>query len=116
MKLIKNKILPFGRFYAINLYGCLFYKGKDPNQITLNHELIHEEQAKDFCKWKPLGYTIYYLIYCIVWLIELIRPPYNKAYSDSCFEKEAYLNQNNLDYIKFRKRFACWNKKYWKNK
>lgn len=48
--------------------------------------------------------------------VEIIRPPYNYAYKDICFEKEAKQNQMNLDYLVTRKSFSCFGKKYWTNK
>ncbi len=49
MKIIKNSIIPFGNFKAINLFGIVFYKGKALSEKTLNHEAIHTRQMKELC-------------------------------------------------------------------
>ena len=40
--------------------------------------------------------------------IELILPPYTSAYKDSPFEREAYANQRNPNYLATRPLFAWW--------
>lgn len=127
MKIKYSSIIPFHGFLCINLYGTLYirkeYKDKwesdwyaTKRKQTINHELIHTAQAKDLCKVIWIGYTIFYLLYFLFWLVEIIRPPYNYAYKDICFEKEAKQNQMNLDYLVTRKSFSCFDKKYWTNK
>lgn len=46
------------------------------------------------------------LLYVLAWFVELVLPPYNSAYKDSPFEREAYLNQNNPEYLANRPLFA----------
>lgn len=46
MIIIKNKIIPFKGFSAIYLFGLLFTK-KELSRTEINHELIHERQAKE---------------------------------------------------------------------
>lgn len=115
MKAIKSSWFPFGKFYAINLFGTLIYKGhRFPSRRVINHELIHEAQALDFCKIKFIGYILFYIVYCIAWIVEFVKPPYNKAYSDICFEKEAKMQELNYLYLKSRKRFSCFKNRYLK--
>lgn len=38
--IVKNKIIPFNGFKAINLFGIIFVK-KNLNNIDINHERIH---------------------------------------------------------------------------
>lgn len=72
----------------------------------VNHENIHKEQIKDFglpfCWCKPLqilfGGILFYIIYFLEWLMHLMLHP-SRAYSSISFEKEAYRNQKDLDYI-----------------
>lgn len=117
MKIKQSKWFPFGNFYAINWFGTIYYKSEDSLTLsTYNHERIHDAQAMDFCKWRIPAYLIYYLIYVLCWLIELVRPPFNRAYRDICFEKEAKENQYDSSYLSKRKRFAGLNKIYWINK
>ena len=49
MKIIYNRLIPFGRFFAINLFGVLFVKGRKEQvtEVDLNHELIHTAQMKE---------------------------------------------------------------------
>lgn len=127
MKIKYSSIIPFKGFLCINLYETLYVRKeakerwesdryKYQREETINHELIHEAQARDFCKVLWIGYTIFYLVYFILWLVELLRPPYNSAYKDICFEREAKFNQMNLDYLATRTKFACFTEQYWKNK
>ena len=94
MKIKYSSIIPFKGFLCINLYGTLYVRkeakerwesDRFQREETINHELIHEAQARDFCKVLWIGYTIFYLVYFILWLVELLRPPYNSAYKDICF-------------------------------
>lgn len=102
MKIIRNKLLPLKGFAAINLFGILFVR-KD-SKITdrlLNHEAIHTAQMKE------LGYIPFYILYLIEWFIKLIinKLDNNKAYKSISFEREAYNNQNNSEYLKNRKNY-----------
>ncbi len=101
MKIIYNKIIPFGKqFYAINLFGVLFAKGPC-NKITINHESIHTAQIKE------LGYIFFYIIYLMEWLVRIIQyRGYVRGYENISFEREAYSNQYNLQYLKKRKRYS----------
>ena len=99
MRVIKTKHFPFGGYKAINLFGIVFTKGELSNR-ELNHEAIHTEQMKE------LGYIFFYIWYFIEWLLEVLLPPYNKAYHDISFEEEAYNNENNPNYLKSRKRYS----------
>ena len=101
MPVIKNKFLPIGKnFYAINLFGIIFSKG-ECNIITLNHEKIHTRQMLE------LLIIPFYLLYVFEWLIRLLQyRNFYKAYSNISFEREAYSNQKNLNYLKKRKLFS----------
>lgn len=108
MKLAYSKWIPFKGFYAITLFGFIVrrekYKNKPIDPITYNHESIHEAQAYDFgIGW--FGYIIFYIWYFIEWLVRLITNP-RHAYKNINFEKEAYENQYNLDYLITRKKFS----------
>ena len=56
--------------------------------------------------------TVPLVIYVLVWLVEVILPPYDRAYYDSPFEREAYMNEGNPDYRPGL--FSVW--KYFKRK
>lgn len=103
MKIIYNKIIPFGKkFYAINLFGILFSKGPC-DCFVVNHETIHTAQIKDFL------YIFFYPIYLLEWFIKLIiYRDYFTAYKNISFEREAYENEHNLNYLQNRKHFSSF--------
>ena len=95
--MIRNKYIPFQGYKAMNLFGILFVRGNARiDDITLNHEKIHTAQQKE------LLYIIFLFWYIIEWLIRL---PKGNAYRNISFEREAYDNQYDLNYLKSRKRF-----------
>jgi hypothetical protein len=60
MKIKYNKILPFKPYLAIMLFGTIYTRSKEPlSPQVINHEEIHEAQAKD----NIFGYVGYYLHY-----------------------------------------------------
>ena len=53
---------------------------------------------------KELLFIFFYIIYFLEWIVRLFI---NKnAYRSISFEKEAYSNEDNLEYLKTRKHFA----------
>ena len=120
MKIIRNKYIPFPGYKAINLFGVLFVKNNAKiDEVTINHESIHSAQIAEVMiasipfalllwlftnVWLGLLLIIasYYLWYVIEWLIRL---PRGNAYKNISFEREAYANQDDLSYLKNRKRF-----------
>ena len=125
MKIIQNKwinkIIPFPGFRACNLFGVVFVRGTRPlSDVTINHESIHSAQIAEVMiasvpfalllwlltnVWLGILLFIasYYLWYVIEWLIRL---PKGNAYRRLSFEREAYTNQSNMEYLKKRKAFA----------
>lgn len=106
MKIIRQNILPPKGFLAINLFGLLFCK-KDAkiNDVIVNHESIHTSQMKEML------YIPFYLWYVTEWLIKLLFK--GNAYRNISFEREAYDNQYNLNYLKERKHYN-WIKRLFK--
>lgn len=107
MRIIRNNIIPIKGFKAINLFGVLFVRGDAKiNDVTFMHESIHTAQMKE------LLYVFFYILYLIDWLIGLVVYGFDtkRAYREICFEKEAYENERNNDYLKNRKAFVF--KKY----
>lgn len=103
MKIVYNKYIPIKGFGAINLFGIIFAR-KDYGELSptdINHEKIHSYQMKE------LWIIPFYIIYILEWVIRLIQ--YKKlitAYYNISFEKEAYRQMNNHNYLQNRKRFA----------
>lgn len=108
MKIIRNSIIPFKGFSAINLFGVIFVRKEIRQQhnislrnygIILNHELIHMAQMKE------LLYIPFYLWYIFEWLIRLaIYRNKREAYRNISFEREAYDKQTYFDYIIYDER------------
>lgn len=112
MKVVYNRFIPFKGFKYFNLYGVLFTRSKDVKILPreYNHEAIHTAQMRDFCKWLPIGGTIFYIVYFLEWLFDVITPPAG-AYKTVTFEQEAFAHQYDYNYLKTRPRFAMWRKK-----
>ena len=60
---------------------------------------------------KEMMYIPFYILYVVEWLIKLFCK--GNAYRNISFEREAYDNQYNLDYIKTRKHYN-WIKRLFK--
>ena len=103
MKVIGSGFLPFRGFTAINLFGIIVVRKEHlplSNRI-LHHEAIHTHQIKE------LLYVGFYLWYLTEWIIRVvIYRDLHKAYKTICFEKEAFCNDSNINYLKQRKRYA----------
>lgn len=104
MKVIYNDIIPPKGFVATNLFGVIFARREfEPlSERTLNHEAIHTSQMKE------LLYIFFYIIYGLEWVFRVITPPWDSAYEDITFEKEAYANETEQDYLNTRKHYAQW--------
>ena len=121
MKIIRNNFIPFSGYKAMNLFGVLFVRGNARiDDITLNHEKIHSAQIAEVMiasvpfallwwlftnVWLGLLLVIssYYLWYVIEWLIRL---PRGNAYRNISFEREAYSNQGNAEYLSTRRLYS----------
>jgi hypothetical protein len=126
MKIIRNKYIPFKGFSAMNILGFLFVRGEAKlSDQTIRHEAIHTAQQYEimcasalvaliasniFASWWYLLIAIVMpiAVYVLAWLVELVLPPYDTAYRDSPFEREAYMNQDDPMYLPKRPLFAVW--------
>jgi hypothetical protein len=63
-----------------------------------NHEAIHTKQMKE------LLYVPFYILYILEWLYRLTQK--GNAYKNISFEKEAYDNENDMDYLDKREHFS----------
>lgn len=109
-KIIHNRFIPFGKYAAINLFGLIVVKkGLHLSKRDINHELIHTAQQKEML------WIFFYLWYGIEWLMKIIKyGDTTKAYFNISFEREAYKNENDMNYRATRKHFA-WRKYLTKN-
>lgn len=102
MRIIENKLLPTKGFAAINLFGFIFVRyGTQLSDRSKRHEAIHTQQMK------YMLYVFFYLWYGVEWLIRLIQYGNAKeAYYNISFEREAYANDRQSDYLNTRKPYA----------
>lgn len=106
MKTIINKYIPFKDFVAINLFGVLFVREENQDFLdkeTINHESIHTEQMKEML------YIFFYIWYIIEWIIRFIIFIFKtneNTYHNISFEKEAYHNDQDFNYLSKRKHYA----------
>jgi len=100
MKVIYNNIIPFKGFAAVNLFGILFVR---ENVILTdeirNHEEIHTAQMRE------LLYVFFYIWYLFEWFLKLFKYG-SKSYYNVSFEREAYQNESNPEYLNSRVIFS----------
>jgi len=105
MKVFYTKRFPPKGFAAINLFGFVIGRSEygKLSKYELNHEKIHTYQIMEML------WIFFYLFYIAEWIVRFIqyRNPM-KAYYNISFEREAYLNDKNLDYLKKRKLFSSF--------
>lgn len=96
MKVIYNKIIPFKGYKAITIWPFIFAR-KKLSEIDINHEKIHLAQQLE------LLIIPFYIIYLIEWIF--------KRYRNISFEKEAYANQEDMNYLEWRRKpYSMWRK------
>ena len=99
MKIIRSKYLPPKKYDAIKILGLLFiHPGVKLTKEIINHERIHTRQMQEML------ILPFYIWYFTEWLIRL--PMTGRAYMNLSFEREAYQNMDNLDYLSHRRSFA----------
>lgn len=106
MKIYYSKHFPPKGFAAINLFGVIIGRKEYGNlsRYELNHEKIHSRQIVEML------WIFFYLLYFAEWLIRLVQ--YRDritAYYNISFEREAYSNDKNLDYLKNRNWYSFIN-------
>jgi len=101
VKVIRNSHIPVKGFKAINLFGVVFVRRECAMTATdLNHEAIHTAQMREML------YVIFYLVYVAEWLWHLAKcHNAHEAYRRISFEREAYANQSDTNYLNNRKPF-----------
>jgi len=117
MKIIRNNIIPFPGYKAINLFGVLFVKNNAKiDDVTINHEAIHSRQFVELMALSAVVLVIiqwwliifsplaFYVWYAIEWVIRLFKK--GNAYKNISFEREAYANEGDASYL---------NGRYWFN-
>lgn len=103
MIVVVFKYLIPNRFQGWVLFPFVFLKEKELacNPVFMNHERIHLRQQIE------LLVLPFFLWYGIEYLFRLIQyRNINQAYRNISFEREAYTNQNALEYINQRRLFG----------
>ena len=108
MRIVMNNTIPVKGFVAMNLFGVLFIRrdewidlSDEDKLVTVKHENIHTAQMRE------LLFLPFYIIYVLEWFIQLFIHP-KSAYRSISFEREAYANQTDINYLTNRKHFAQW--------
>jgi len=99
MILFSKYFVPKG-YNGITIYPFVFLKRKvlGQDKILVNHERIHLRQQIE------LLILPFYLWYVIEFLIRLFQyKTWHLAYKNISFEREAYSNEVNLNYLKSRR-------------
>ena len=107
MNIVRNSIIPFKGFAAINIFGVVFvrndykFASDDAYNRLLRHEAIHTKQMQE------LLYLPFYVWYLLEWLVRLVMyRDRHKAYRNISFEREAYANQYTPGYTERRRHYA----------
>jgi hypothetical protein len=104
---IENSKLPVWLSYVSPItigaitVGFLVFSRDIMSERTKRHETIHFQQFLE------LGFIFFVILYLYYWLRNLLRGfTGSEAYYEIPFEKEAYQNDENENYLTERKRFA----------
>ncbi len=108
MPIVVNKYLIGRHFVGIALWPFIVIKNsflKD-DEAFINHEKIHLRQQAE------LLVLPFYILYLIEYIIRLLQYRNSQlAYQNISFEREAYFNEEDLDYLSSRKPWSFI--KYW---
>ncbi len=97
MIVLVNSLLLRKRFNGMSLWPFILVRTPElkKDQVFINHEKIHARQQIE------LLIIPFYFWYGIEFLIRLIQyKNRDEAYRDISFEREAYTNEKDLDYLK----------------
>ena len=121
MKKLYCKHIPFKDHLCMTILWWLVIRSEYKNKITKKverHESVHSYQQvvlfitaiiitivlsliTKFFWWCLLATPLFpFVIYIISWIIEILLPPYNRAYKDICFEGEARALESDKDFRK----------------
>ena len=95
MRIVRNSILPLSSFKSVAVWPFIFIrKEARMDAATLRHEEIHYRQQKEMLV------VFFFLWYGLEWLIRLmVYRNAHKSYRMVGFEREAYLNELDGDYL-----------------
>jgi hypothetical protein len=94
-------IVPFNQYVVNNRLTELSYAQQlERYNKTITHEKIHTRQSFEFLFF---GFTVWYIVEFIVRFIFAKNRSYGLVHRQVSFEKEAYENSSNPNYLKYRK-------------
>lgn len=99
MILASRYIVPKG-YIAITLYPFVFvrYKALKKDKRLINHERIHLQQQLE------LLILPFYVLYVLEFFVRLLYyKSWHLAYTNISFEREAFVNDSNFNYLKNRR-------------
>jgi hypothetical protein len=99
MILIVFKYLTPRGFRGLTFFPFVFMADKNDklNKVFINHEKIHIRQQLELLIFP------FFVWYSLEYFVRLIQyKDRKKAYYNISFEREAYANENNIDYLKTR--------------
>lgn len=125
---LANILLAFTSCHTIAVAWVVLSKRDEchTNQVGRNHETIHALQWTEVTMvfsaflfvlilvfnisiwWLCIAPLTYYAWYMIEWLCKL---PFGNAYRSISFEQEAYVNDEDMNYVENRCLFTGWLKK-----
>jgi hypothetical protein len=88
---------------AMALYPFMLFKSSalKSDALIINHEKIHFKQQQELLIFP------FYLLYLLHYLINRLKyRNHHEAYLNICFEREAYANDRDLEYLSKRKLYA----------
>jgi hypothetical protein len=105
MSLIVSKYLIPKGFRGLTVFPFVLLRTRTAanDLVLMNHERIHLRQQLE------LFVLPFFVIYGLDYVVKLIRyRDRNVAYRNVVFEREAYENENDLDYLKSRSFWRFW--------
>ncbi|WP_452221374.1 hypothetical protein [Lacinutrix salivirga] len=102
MILFSKYIVPKG-YVGITIFPFVFLKSKTlkNDMVLINHEKIHLRQQIEFLVFP------FYILYVLEFIIRLFQyKNWHLAYKNISFEREAYKNEANFNYLQKR---PFWN-------
>lgn len=100
--IVAKYLIPKGyRGLTVFPFVIIRYRFDSENKVLVNHERIHIRQQLELL---VLPFFLWYFVEYAVRLLQYRNA--NLAYRNISFEREAYSNELNLDYIKARRIFS----------
>jgi hypothetical protein len=96
--------VPFLKVGGMALFPFVLVRAKKPSKALLNHEYIHLRQQLE------LLIIPFYILYILAYSINFLKyKNHYRAYMNIYFEKEAYQNDDDFNYLKNRKLWSFIN-------